>query len=157
MMLMPTGMSAAAKPWSALAVMTKARVVPSAPITDPMICIVRQKNITLRLPYISARRETIGVATAEVSRVAVTSQDALSAVVSSRRGSSGSTGMMSVCCSATTVPVSASTVVRTAGLRLRPPWAAAWVGVWRPRAVEGGVRLGWSEVGADKWGRLQRT
>ena len=103
-MLMPTGMSAAPKPCSARPVTTSAKLGPSAATTDPVTVTSRQSTIIRRLPIMSARRETIGVATAPTSRVEVTSQDALSVEVPRISGKSGSNGTTSVCCSATTVP-----------------------------------------------------
>src|SRR5690606_28404590 len=63
------------------------------------------------LPNMSARRETMGVPTAAVSSVMVTSQEALSLVVSRIAGKSGSSGSTSVCCSDTSVPHRARTVM----------------------------------------------
>ena len=52
----------------------------------------------------SANRDMIGVATALVSNVAVTSQDASSELTPRMPGNSGSSGTTIVCCNATTVP-----------------------------------------------------
>lgn len=53
---------------------------PTAASTDPATMTAKQTTIILRLPYMSALREMMGVATALASKVAVTSQDASSAV-----------------------------------------------------------------------------
>jgi hypothetical protein len=63
----------------------------------------------------SARRDTVGVAIAPVRRVAVTNQDALSAVVPSNLGNCGRIGRRRVCCSETTIPHSESVVTIRAG------------------------------------------
>ena len=60
--------------------------------------------IISRLPNMSASLDMIGVATALVSSVAVTSQDASSGLTPRMAGNSGSSGTTIVCCSATTVP-----------------------------------------------------
>ena len=139
MIEMPTGMSAAAKPCRARPATTTASVPPRAPSTDPRIWSTRQTSIIRRLPCMSASRLTMGVATALVSRVAVTSQDASSAVVCSRVGNSGSSGTIRVCCSATIVPVRASTVVTRVGLaRLRCSAARVVVGAAVTRASRAG-------------------
>jgi hypothetical protein len=52
----------------------------------------------------SANLETVGVATADVSKVIVTSQEVSSADLPKIPGKSGSSGMTMVCCSDTTVP-----------------------------------------------------
>jgi hypothetical protein len=68
----------------------------------------------------SASRDTTGVATAAVSKVAVTSQDTLSAETPSRSWKPGSSGTTIVCCSDTVVPARESTVITDqvgAGLR----------------------------------------
>ena len=65
---------------------------------------VKQTTIMRRLPNMSASRETVGIATALVSSVAVMSHDALDGEVSKIFGRSPTSGMISVCCSDTNVP-----------------------------------------------------
>ena len=88
-----------------------------------------------RLPIMSARRETIGVATAPTSRVDVTSHDALSVVVSRISGKSGSNGTTSVCCSATTVPDRhrVATIAEVETARAGPCRGGGGSGARRPR------------------------
>ena len=80
------------------------KFAPSAAMSEPTVMTAKDTSSILRLPYMSAMRETIGVATAPVSRVAVTSQEASSADTSRIAGRSGSRGMTSVCCSETSMP-----------------------------------------------------
>ena len=63
-----------------------------------------QTIIIRRLPYMSASRATTGVATAEVSRVAVINHDALSAEIPNSSAKLGSRATTRVCCSETVVP-----------------------------------------------------
>ena len=82
-------------------------------------------SIISRLPNMSAHRETIGVATALVSRVAVTSHEPFVSVVCNSLGTSGNSGTTSVCCSATSVPVIARTAVTSPAGRRRVGEVAA--------------------------------
>ena len=63
-----------------------------------------QTIIISRLPNMSASRATTGVATAQVSRVAVTSQEASSAEIANSSAKLGSSATTRVCCSETVVP-----------------------------------------------------
>ncbi len=60
-----------------------------------------------RLPNMSPRRPATGVATAAASSVAVMTQDALDAEVSSSTGSSAMSGTTRVCVIAATMPAKA--------------------------------------------------
>src|ERR1700712_770066 len=71
---------------------------------DPTVIATMHTIIISRLPNMSANRDMIGVATALVSRVAVTSHDASSELTPRMPGKSGSNGTTMVCCNATTVP-----------------------------------------------------
>ena len=84
---------------------------PTAANTEPATMMARHTTIILRLPYMSALRETIGVATALASKVDVTSQEASSALTPRIPGKSGRSGTTNVCISATTVPLRARTAV----------------------------------------------
>ena len=103
-MLMPTAMSAAPKPWSALPTIIVRKETSSAQITEPRIIAPSETSSIRRLPYMSAIRAMIGVPTAAVSRVAVTSQEESEAEMSSRSGNSGRSGITKVNCSAETMP-----------------------------------------------------
>src|SRR5699024_9933864 len=70
--------------------------------SEPTIMTVNAMIDISRLPYISAILATMSVETAEVSRAAVTSHEACALDTSSRAGRSGSSGMVSVNCIATT-------------------------------------------------------
>jgi hypothetical protein len=124
---MPIGMSAGANPCSARATIRTHSESLAAPSREPARSTSRETTIIRRLPYMSASRDRIGVATALVSRVTVTSQEALSMLVPSSRGKSGSSGTTSVCMSETAVPHSAST--RTIGPARRVRSAGGTVGV----------------------------
>src|SRR6195952_1157038 len=71
---------------------------------DPTVIATMHTIIISRLPNMSANRDMIGVATALVSRVAVTSHDASSELTPRMPGKSGSNGTTMVCCNETTVP-----------------------------------------------------
>ncbi len=117
MMLMPTGIRAEENPCSARPTMSQRKLPPTAATMEPATMMARQITIIFRFPYMSALRDTIGVATALESRVAVTSQDASSAVTPRISGKSGRSGTTRVCISATTVPLSARTAVMAPGDR----------------------------------------
>ncbi len=119
MILMPTGIRAEAKPWSVRPMMSHTKDPPTAAMTEPATMMARHTTIILRFPYMSALRDTMGVATALASRVAVTSQEASSAVTPRMRGKSGRSGTTSVCMRATTVPLRARTAVMADGDGLR--------------------------------------
>ena len=68
-------------------------------------------------PYMSPSRPNTGVATAAVSSVAVIAHDALDGLVFNSFGSSGISGMMSVCISETLMPAADSTAIENAGMR----------------------------------------
>jgi hypothetical protein len=68
----------------------------------------------------SPRRPEIGVKTAPARSVAVTIHDALEGLVESNRGSSGTSGTMSVCMNEQITPHPASVAVIRAGLRVLP-------------------------------------
>ena len=103
-MLMPTAMSAAPKPCSALPTIIVRKETSSAQITEPRIIAPSATSSIRRLPYMSAIRAMIGVPTAAVSRVAVTSQEESEAEMSSSSGNSGRSGITRVNCSAETMP-----------------------------------------------------
>ena len=84
------------------------RVNDSAEITEPTIMIARSRMRMRRLPYISPRRPLMGVLIAAASSVEVSTHDASAEVVSSSCGSSGITGVTSVCIKATIRPLKAS-------------------------------------------------
>ncbi|MCY1221330.1 hypothetical protein D9M72_333820 [compost metagenome] len=115
MMLMPTGIKAEENPCSARPTMSQRKLPPTAATMEPATMMARQITIIFRLPYMSALRDTIGVATALESSVAVTSQEASSAVTPRIPGKSGRSGTTRVCISATTVPLSARTAVMAPG------------------------------------------
>ncbi len=117
MIAMPIGTSAIPTPCIARAAITSASSWLTAPSSDPSTITPSATTIIRFLPYMSASREIVGIATAPVSRVAVTNQAALSTVVSSSRGKSGSSGSTRVCCSDTVVPHSAR-VAMTRALRV---------------------------------------
>ena len=104
MMLMPTGIRDAARPWKARPTSSIPKVPPTAAIKEPMTMVTMATTIMRRLPNISARRDTMGVAMALVNSVMVTSQEVFSGEVLRIFGKSGSSGTTMVCCSATTVP-----------------------------------------------------
>ncbi len=104
MMLIPTGIIEIAKPWRPRPISRATKLPPIAATSDPTTIIVIEISIMRRFPNMSARRETIGVATALVRSVTVTSQEASSALTPRIFGKSGNNGMTIVCCSATTVP-----------------------------------------------------
>jgi copper resistance protein C len=79
---------------------------PVAAINDPTVIASIATSIMRRLPNMSASRETIGVATADISKVEVTSHDEVSGVTEKIPAKSCSSGTTKVCCSETTVPQS---------------------------------------------------
>ena len=104
MMLMPTGIRDAARPWKARPTRSVSNVPPTAAMMDPTTMVTMATTIMRRLPNMSAIRETMGVAMALVSSVMVTSQEVLSGEAFRIFGKSGNSGTTMVCCSATTVP-----------------------------------------------------
>ncbi len=68
-----TGIIDGASPWSARPIRTGTNEPPTAATTEPTIMVDIAISIIRFLPYMSARRETIGIATAETSSVTVTS------------------------------------------------------------------------------------
>lgn len=107
MTLMPSGMTPAASPCRARPTIIGPTVSLSAASTEPTTSTPRLTSSMRRLPYMSPRRPMTGVATPPLSRVAVTTQAVRSAVESSRVGSCGTSGTMSVCMSETTIPENA--------------------------------------------------
>ena len=97
---------------------------PTAATIDPTVIATMHKIIISRLPNMSASRDMIGVATALVSKVAVTSQEASSELTPRMPGKSGSNGTTRVCCNATTVPHNDNT----------PMTAQVGVRLWNDRA-----------------------
>ncbi len=106
MMLIPIGINAAANPCRERPMITVRKIPPTAAMIDPMVIATMHRIIINRLPNMSASLDMIGVATALVSRVAVTSQAESSGLTPRIPGKSGSSGMTIVCCRATTVPQS---------------------------------------------------
>ena len=76
----------------------------SAQSTEPATSAVRLSSSIRRLPTMSPSRPAIGIATAAASRVAVIAQEASAAELSRRCGSTGTSGMIIVWVSATTMP-----------------------------------------------------
>src|SRR6185436_394137 len=105
------GINAEANPCRARPATSGTRLAAEAARIEPATMASMETSIIRRLPTMSASRDTIGVATAPVSRVAVTSQETLSAEACRIVGKSGSKGTTRVCCSATTVPLTHRTVV----------------------------------------------
>ena len=111
MMLIPTGMSAAANPCSARPAITVANVSPTATSTAPAVIVTRATTTIRRLPTMSANRDTIGVATAPLRIVIVTAHEAVVGLTPRMSGRSGISGTTSVCCSAASIPASERTVM----------------------------------------------
>ena len=109
-MLIPTGIRAAEKPCSERPVSNTTKLPAlSAATSDPTVINAMQTSIINRLPWLSANLATTGVATAEVTRVAVTSQDTLSVEMCISSWKPGSSGITMVCCKETVVPARQST------------------------------------------------
>ena len=90
-----------------------------AAINDPTVSVAAQ-TISIGLgPYMSPSRPNTGVVTAAVSSVTVIAHDALAGLVCSSVGSSGISGIISVCISDTLIPAAASTAIRTPGCAAR--------------------------------------
>ncbi len=89
---------------------------PIAATREPSSIIDSDRIIIRRLPYMSAMRETIGVATAPVSSVIVTSQVASPSLTPRMPGRLGSNGTTRVVCSATTSPARLSSAVTAVSL-----------------------------------------
>ncbi len=115
MMLIPSGMTPAARPCSARPVTIGSSVSLSAATVDPATSSTRLISSIRRLPYMSPSRPTTGVATAPASSVAVIAQVASALEVPSSEGSFGISGMTRVCISETTMPPRASTTTTTFG------------------------------------------
>ncbi len=116
---MPTGISAAANPCSERPI-TKVMKWPPlrAATSDPMVITRMHTSIISRLPWLSASRATTGVATAEVTRVAVTSQDTSSVDRPNSCWNPGNRGITMVCWSDTVVPARQSTaMINPIGIR----------------------------------------
>ena len=111
MMLMAIGIIAAAKPCSERPMITVRKTPPTAAMIEPAVIATMHRSIISRLPNMSASLDMIGVATAAVSRAAVTSQEASSGLTSRIPENSWSSGTTMVCCSATTVPDSVRTMM----------------------------------------------
>ena len=110
MIEMPTGISAAEKPCRARPTISSTKLPAlRAAIREPVAISRMQTIIISRLPYMSASRATTGVATAEVSRVAVINQEASSAEIANSSAKLGSSATTRVCCSETVVPARQST------------------------------------------------
>lgn len=92
MIAIPTGTSATPTPCRDRARINKGSALLRPPSNDPATETAKASSSIRRLPYMSASRDTVGVATAPANRVEVTSHDALLADVSNRRGSSASSG-----------------------------------------------------------------
>ncbi len=135
MMLMPSGMTPAARPWSVRPTIIGIRLSLSAPTTEPVISRPRLTRSMRRFPYMSPRRPVTGVATAPARSVAVIAQAVSDGGASSSRGSSGTSGIMIVCISETTMPARAS----TATMRLAAFAPASSAGLPGRAAVGGGV------------------
>lgn len=86
-----------------------------AATTDPAVRITAHTTRIRLGPNMSPSRPNIGVATAPVSRVAVTAHDASAGVVPSKSGSWGTSGTTSVCINDTATPAAARTAIS------RPP------------------------------------
>jgi hypothetical protein len=84
-----------------------------AATSEPAVIKTMHTSIISRFPYMSASLDTIGVATAAVSKVAVTNQEMSSAETCSSCWNPGSSGITMVCCNDTVVPAKESTVITT--------------------------------------------
>ena len=110
MIEMPTGISADENPCSARPTISRTKLPALSAATSEPTAISRMQTIIIsRLPYMSASRATTGVATAEVSSVAVISQEASSEEIASSSAKLGSRATTRVCCSETVVPARQST------------------------------------------------
>lgn len=109
MTLMPSGTTAAARPCRVRPTIIGTRESLSAQTTEPATSRTMLTRSMRRLPNMSPRRPTTGVATEAASSVAVTAQMVFDAEASRSFGSSGTIGMTRVCISETTIPARAST------------------------------------------------
>lgn len=109
MTLMPSGTTPAARPCSARPTIIGTSESLNAATTEPLTSRTMLTSSIRRLPNMSPRRPTTGVATAAASRVAVTAQAAFDAEASRYFGSSGTIGITRVCISETTIPAKART------------------------------------------------
>lgn len=132
MMLMPSGTTAAARPWRARPAIIGMRESLSAQTTEPEISRTMLTRSMRRLPNMSPRRPTTGVATAAARRVAVTAHAVFDAEASRSFGSSGTIGMTRVCISETTMPAKARTATTAVDLGGAEPSAS----VGRARASD---------------------
>lgn len=107
-MLIPTGITAPENPWMARPASAQKNVPPREAVNAPTIIIAIAISSIRRLPNMSARRDTMGVATAAVRSVTVTSQDTSSPVTPKTRGYSGSRGTTAVFSRDTAIPPLAS-------------------------------------------------
>ena len=114
---MPSGMIGMPKPCSARPTTIGSSDVVIAAISEPPISISAQVISIGLAPYMSPSLPNTGVATAAVSSVAVTAHDASDGLASSSFGSSGISGMMSVCIRETLIPATERTAIRIAGCR----------------------------------------
>ncbi len=115
MMLIPSGITPIAHPWSTRPMTTGTRPADRAQTTDPITMSPRLPSSTRRLPYRSPSLPLTGLQTAAASSVDVITQDASDAEVCRRRGRSGMSGTTIVCISETTMPHSASTATTSPG------------------------------------------
>ncbi len=107
--LMPRGTTPMPRPWRPRPTIIGTTEEASAQTTEPATSGTTEASRTRRLPRVSPRRPATGVATAPARRVAVITQEALDAVVSSSFGRSPMSGTTRVCMSAATMPASART------------------------------------------------
>lgn len=99
--------------------MNGTRELVTAAIKEPT-AIAPAQIINIGLgPCMSPRRPNTGVATAAVSRVTVIVHDALDGLVCNSIGSSGMSGIISVCVNDTLMPAAAKTAIRTPGCAAR--------------------------------------
>ncbi|GAB3745676.1 hypothetical protein GCM10027598_82660 [Amycolatopsis oliviviridis] len=109
MMLIPSGITPAAKPCSTRPATIGTSVSLRPATTEPAISMPRLSSSIRRFPYMSPSLPTTGVATALASNVAVMTQVASAGEESRSSGSFGISGMTRVCISETTIPPSANT------------------------------------------------
>ena len=119
MMLIPSGITAADRPCSVRPMIAGRRLSARAVTTDPATRTTRLISSIRRLPNMSPSRPTVGVATAAASSVAVITQAVSALDAFSSVGSWGTSGMITVCISATTMPANASTATTAFGRTVR--------------------------------------
>jgi hypothetical protein len=115
MMLMPNGITPAAAPCSTRPMIIGSRLDDRAATNEPATSRTRLNSSIRRLPYMSPRRPTTGVATALASSVAVITQVVSAGSAWRSSGSWGTSGITRVCMSETTMPPRASTTTTTFG------------------------------------------